>query len=327
MPSPILEKSLIFAPMEGITDAPYRMAINEAFPDWSYYNTDFLRIPPNGIYSEKKIINHFGQEVYQNSKLSKKTCFQILAAENSCTKEHVELIDKLGFNHLDLNIGCPSKKVNGHRGGAYLLKDLDALKKVVSTIREHYSGYLSAKIRIGYDDDSNFFEILKILEDLGVQAITIHGRTKAQQYHGKANWSYIKQAVKSVSIPIIGNGDIWTVQDAVRLFDESNCYAIMCGRSAMKTPWLPLLFNEYKNNMNQYNEDIILMDRKKNLEYYFHILEKKYLKFGFEKENILKRFKALSRYTFDDYNNSDDLKRRFLRSSTLLQFKQHLEEL
>ncbi|MDC1174609.1 tRNA-dihydrouridine synthase, partial [Bacteriovoracaceae bacterium] len=136
----IPEGSLLFAPMEGITDEPYRLALNEAFPEWDHYYTDFLRIPSVGMYQNSKISDHFGENIFKNNALKKKTSFQILTSHRAQTKEHIEKIKALGFDYLDLNLGCPSKKVNGHKGGAYLLSDLPALKEILMIIRENFKG-------------------------------------------------------------------------------------------------------------------------------------------------------------------------------------------
>lgn len=327
MKSPIREKSLILAPMEGITDESYRLAANKAFPEWSYYNTDFLRIPSQGIYGDEKIIKHFGNKVYNNEGLKNKTGFQVLAATNSLIEEHISKIERLGFRHIDLNLGCPSKKVNGHRGGAYLLKDLDSLIKIVKTIREIYPHFFSAKIRVGYEDDKNFKDIIKILEDEGVNQITIHGRTRTQLYEGRANWDYIKWAVKNSSIPITGNGDVWTVEDAIDIFHETDCHSIMLGRGAMKTPWLPAWFDKYKEKPHHMIEEVMLQERVDNLIYFFHLLEKQYQIHGLSDDKILRRFKALSRYCFEDFPNFTSLKSGFLRCSSLTTFNLKLETL
>lgn len=327
MSAPFPEKSLIVAPMEGITDEAYRLAINEACPDWDYYYTDFLRLPSSGHYSAKKIVDHFGATVSQKTKLKGKTGYQILTAINAHTEDHARRIFDLGYQHLDLNLGCPSKKVNGHRGGAYLLKDLEALTTIVKKIRDSYPGYFSAKIRVGFDDDKNFITILKTLEDLGAQSITIHGRTKAQQYEGRANWDYIKDAVKAVNVPIIGNGDVWTVEDVIRIFDYTDCHSIMLGRGAMKTPWLATEYSEYKQSNTQLPQEILLQQRKEHLSYFLFVLEKYYRRAGLTDDKILKRFKALSRYTFDDYDIDGKTKSRFLRTQELHHYQDLLQQL
>ena len=319
--------SLLFAPMEGITDGPYRMAIEEAFPEWSYLSTDFLRIPSQGIYSDKKIVEHFGVEDHLFSKTEKKTSFQILTTLKSSTAQHVQKIDALGFEHIDLNVGCPSKKVNGHLGGASLLKDLEALKTILTEIRENFKGIFTAKIRIGYHNDDNFTDILKLIEDCGVDAITLHARTRDQLYEGRADWSYIKKAVDAVNIPLIGNGDCWSLHDIHQMFDQTGCHAIMLGRGALKTPWIATLWEEYKDQTHNINDELIHHQRKRYMDYYFHLLHRNYKKKGLDDDQMLKRFKSFSRYLFDDYDNSGEMRSRFLRSTTLQSFLHHLEQI
>lgn len=325
--SKIPKGSLLFAPMEGITDEPYRMAIQEAFPEWSYLSTDFLRIPSQGQYSEKKIMDHFGEITFHNKKVRDKTAYQILTTERANTVPHIKKIEELGFDHIDINLGCPSKKVNAHHGGAYLLSDLVALRKVISSIRNNFEGLFTAKIRVGFRDDEKFLDILKLLEDEGVEAITLHGRTRDQMYEGRANWSYIKQAVKAISIPLIGNGDCWTLFDIERMFDETDCHAIMLGRGALKTPWMATLYEENKDHISHVNEDYLLFERQRYLDYYFYLLERNYRKKGLEEEQLLRRFKAFSRYLFDDYPESESLRSSFLRSRTLNEFQSRLDRL
>jgi len=315
------------APMEGITDANFRHTVDRAYPEWSYYNTDFLRIPSTGIYRKEKVLTHFGKSIWNKESLRHKTGYQILAATNSKTLEHLELINELRILHLDLNVGCPSKKVNGHCGGAYLLKDLKALEFIVKLIREAYPHFFSVKIRVGYDDDKNFKDVIKLLNDCGADAITIHGRTRKQKYLGRADWSYIKWAVKNSAVPIIGNGDVWTVEDAINIFDETDCYSVMLGRGAMKTPWFPQIFEKYKDKPYAMIEEVLLNERKEQANYFFHLLENSYRLSGVPDENILKRLKALSRYMFDDFHHAEKIKRELLRSIELSQFKNMLEKI
>lgn len=319
--------SLIFAPMEGITDGPYRMAIEEAFPEWSYLSTDFLRIPAHGIYTDKKIEEHFGIEEKLREKAMKRTSYQILTTMKSSTATHVQKIKALGYEHIDLNVGCPSKKVNGHLGGAYLLSDLESLAHIVREIRNNFEGVFTAKIRIGYSTDQDFVRTLKLLEDEGVDAITLHARTRDQLYEGRADWKYIKIAVETVQIPLIGNGDCWSLHDIHQMFEETGCHGIMLGRGALKTPWMATLYEQYKDQMHNLNDELIHRQRKSYLDYYFHLLERNYLRKGLDTGQILKRFKAFSRYLFDDYENAETVRSQFLRSRSLLEFQTHLSRL
>lgn len=323
----IPQGSLLFAPMEGITDEPYRLALNEAFPEWDHYFTDFLRIPSTGMYQNKKITDHFGEKVNSNSSLRKKTGFQILTSHRARTKEHIEKIKALGFDYLDLNLGCPSKKVNSHKGGAYLLSDLPALRDILKTIRENFEGLFTLKIRIGYRDDKNFLDLLKLFEDEGAEAITLHGRTRDQMYDGRANWSYIEKAVQNSNLPIIGNGDIWEPIDIKNIFEQTGCHGVMLGRGALKTPWLASIYKDNIDRLDSLDEDELLLLRKNNLDLYFYTLEKHYMKRGIKEDALLRRFKAFSRYLYDDFQRGPELRSQFLRSRSLQEFYRHLSQI
>ncbi|WP_120405550.1 tRNA-dihydrouridine synthase [Halobacteriovorax sp. BALOs_7] len=321
---PFDKHSMIFAPMEGVTDGPYREAIQRAFGDWDYYSTDFYRIPSVGNVHTKTLVKHYGEEYLKKKSHSIKTAYQFLTSEISQTKQAINLISELNYHHIDLNLGCPSKKVNSNKGGAYLLSDLKALEKIIRDIRESFQNVFTVKIRIGYRDDSLFFDLLNLFEDCGVDGITIHARTRDQLYKGVADWSYIEKAVKHSSLPIIANGDIWTIEDIDRIYDQCDPYAIMCGRSALKTPWLASIYKEYQGRADFISEEFLLKLRAQNLDLYFYELEKEYRKFGYPESTILKRFKAFCRYLFDDYENFELIRGKFLRSQELREFKDHL---
>ena len=317
---PLKKNSLLFAPMEGITDEAYRLAVMKTFPEWDLFSTDFLRVPTEGSFSKKFILEHFGKTAYANQDLRNKTAFQILANEKGNTPLACQQIENLGFKHLDLNLGCPSKRVNQHLGGAYLLSDLRALQKIIKNIRDNYPHHFTVKMRIGYRDDSNFLDCIKLFENEGVDAITIHGRTRDQLYKGIADWKYIKMAAKTTSVPIIGNGDIWSVTDIENIFDYTNCHSIMLGRGALKTPWLAPLFKM----QNLYNEEELLEVRKKKIPLYFSSLKEEYSKKCSQDALILKRFKSFSRNIFDDFPQNEIVKRKFMRSHSLQEFEENL---
>ena len=141
---------------------------------------------------------------------------------------------------IDINMGCPVKKVAIKSGaGSALLKNPKKAGKIVETVVDNVSIPVTVKIRSGWDHDSiNAVEMAKIIEDAGASAITVHPRTKEDKYDVKADWSIIKEVKDNVSIPVIGNGDIWTCYDAKRMLDETGCDAIMIGRAIRGNPWL-----------------------------------------------------------------------------------------
>jgi tRNA-dihydrouridine synthase len=321
------KNSLLFAPMEGITDEPYRLAMLKAFPEWDQFFTDFLRVPTVGRINEKMIFEHYGERIFANPEWRKKNSFQILTTPRAQTLAVVEILENMKMHHLDLNLGCPSKKVNAHLGGAYLLSDHKGLRDILRTIRENFTGHFTVKMRIGYRDDKTFLETLKLIEGEGVEAITLHARTRDQLYKGVADWKYIQEAVKNVSVPLIGNGDVWIVEDIERIFEETGCHSVMFGRSALKTPWLAKLYKEYIEEGAHIDETFLLIERKNYLDEYFNALYKEYKEVGWEDHLILKRFKSFSRNLFDDYDDFETIRGRFLRSESLAEFQDHLAAL
>ncbi|MFZ9000264.1 MAG: tRNA-dihydrouridine synthase family protein [Bacteriovoracaceae bacterium] len=315
-------KSIFFAPLEGITDETYRLCIEHLYPEWDGLFTDFLRIPSTSSYSHKKVLTHFGDKAYKMKGHLEKTTYQILCSKRSLIGPTLKHIIDLGFQSLDLNLGCPSDTVNKNLGGAYLLSDLKALDLILKTIRSSFQGHFSVKMRTGYLDTILFTDLLKCIEDNGVEAITLHARTKQQLYKGVADWSYIEKAVNSVNIPVIGNGDIWRPSDIEKMFNQTGCHGVMLGRGAMKTPWMASLYKSY--SIEDLDDEFLLHKRKEFIPDYYYYLQKSYENRGLNQDLILKRFKALGRFLFDDFDNGFDLKSSFLRSKTLSEFNERL---
>lgn len=295
--------------MEGVTDSHYRSVITKKYPEWDYVATDFLRIPSTGMYPDKHILKHFGASAYQDPVQREKTIYQILTSDNALTAEHVEKIKQLGFKWLDINLGCPSRTVCKNKGGSFLLSELETLRPIIKTIRNNFPYTFTAKIRVGYRDDHNFENIIKLLEDQGVDAITIHARTRDQLYKGVANWDYVKKAVQISNIPIVGNGDIWSVEDIHRYYDYTDAHSVMIARGALKTPWLATNF--YQNIRNE----TPLQRVYKMQEYYSSYFTELQLQDS-EELGKIRRLKAVSRYIFDDLPNGEEIKKKFLRSKS-----------
>lgn len=238
-----LEKfTTYFAPMEGITNALYRSTIMTRYPQWDYFVTPFVRVPTVGKLSTNCLVQHIGEQIFNNDNLRKKTILQFLCAENSNLEQNTSVIKELDFHWIDLNFGCPSSNVNKHHGGAYLLDHPEVITRIVRFFRKNYDKKISAKIRLGVNDTSNFFKTLKILRDEGVDLITIHARTKKQMYSGKADHSYTKTAYSFLrpnkNTTLVANGDIKNISDIKRINRETNCSHFMIGRGALSTPWI-----------------------------------------------------------------------------------------
>ena len=292
----------------------------ELYPSWDYLYTDFLRLPTVGQFKSKHFLNHYGANPYdQNLDYCKKNILQILTSVNANTLSSIQTIEKIGFTHLDLNLGCPSKTVTSHGGGSYLLSTPKELRKIIKEIRTNFSAHLSVKMRIGFNDDRNFISNIRLLEDEGVDLITIHARTKIEMYKGVADWSYIKQAVKETTIPIVANGDIWTLEDIDKIFDFADCHGVMMGRSALATPWISELFN----NKQRYTQEELKKYFSQNILTYFKTLDSNY---SLPKETTLKKFKSLSHYLFRSSPFSNTLTKTILRTKKLDHFYDELEK-
>lgn len=302
---------IFFAPMEGVTDAVYRSVIEKLYPEWDALFSDFLRVPAVGKYPEKHIKKHFGNEQYEDSKLKQKTVLQILSAPDALTEMTVQQIEALSIPRLDLNLGCPSKTVNRRAGGAALLGTPDDLWPMLKQIRQAYRGRFTVKMRLGLADTHSFIDLAKKIADHGVEAITVHARTRDGMYKVPAEWKYIKQAVKELSIPVIGNGDVWCAQDIENMLHETGCAGVMVARGALKSPWMVTRFKqkimhaESVEELNQY------------IWQYFNELMEAYQAAGYRPHQIHRQFKNLGRYIFDDLPDGKEKKRNFLLSQNL----------
>lgn len=296
----------MFAPMEGITDPTYREVVGSLYPEWDTYTCDFLRVPNPNPYPLKHVAKHFGENI--PTAIRQKSIYQILTSPEAYTKETVEQIRSLNFHWLDLNLGCPSKTVCKHQGGSFLLSQLDKLERIVTVIRENFPGTFTCKIRVGYKDDQNFENIIHLLEHCGVDAIIIHARTRDELYKGVANWDYIRKATKIASVPIVGNGDIWSKADIERYYDHTNCHSIMLARPALKTPWIARIIKQDLEDTPEL--------RKSETIRYFKAFYQQTLQQNIDESSRIKRLKSVSRYIFDDLPDGAQVKRRFLLSKT-----------
>jgi tRNA-dihydrouridine synthase B len=294
----------MFAPLEGITDECYRLMMFKLYPEWDSMSCDFLRVPNPSPYPQKHIIKHYGRSIYEHNEYKNKNIYQILTSPGAYTQRTVNDIQELGFEWLDLNLGCPSKTVCKNKGGSFLLSDLTLLKPIIREIRENFKHTFTCKIRVGYQDDHNFEDIIKLLSDEGVDAIKIHARTRAELYKGTANWDYVKRAVELTDTPIIGNGDIWTTGDIKRYFEYTGCHSVMLGRGALKTPWLA---RDYKSGKTE-----TPLERAIEIKRYYEAFYKETLDFKPDESTRIKRIKSVSRYLFEDLENGDAFRRRVL---------------
>jgi nifR3 family TIM-barrel protein len=164
---------------------------------------------------------------------------QIFGSDPARMAESASMVQEMGADIVDINVGCPVKKVVKQGGGSNLLRDLPRLEEIFRSTRRAVTIPLTAKIRTGWDRSSiNAVEVLKLAEECGIEALTVHGRTRCDLFAGQADWSVIARVKEAARIPVIGNGDIFEAADAERMFRETGVDGVMIGRGVLSNPWL-----------------------------------------------------------------------------------------
>lgn len=230
--------NLIVGPMAGVTDLPFRLLCKEQGADLIYTEM----VSAKGI-----MYNNKNTEILLEVKEEERpVALQLFGADPDILSEMAKRIEHRNFDILDINMGCPVPKVVNNGEGSALLKDPKLVGEIVYKVSRAIKKPLTVKIRTGFDETCiNAVEIAKIIEQNGAAAVAVHGRTRAQYYSGKANWDIIRQVKEAVSIPVIGNGDVLTVEDAKRITEETGCDGIMIARGIQGNPWLFSQIKEY----------------------------------------------------------------------------------
>ncbi|MBC2582595.1 tRNA dihydrouridine synthase DusB [Clostridium sp. DJ247] len=309
------ENNVFLAPMAGVTDIAFRGLCKNMECGLVYTE----------MVSSKAL--YYGSENTKNmleiSEEESPVAVQIFGSDPLVMAKSCDFFNDNGdICIIDINMGCPAPKIVKNGDGSALMKNSKLAAQIVKEVKKASSKPVTVKIRKGFDANNiNAVEFAKELEQAGADAVTVHGRTREQMYEGKADWEIIRHVKEALSIPVIGNGDVVTCDDAIALLETTNCDGVMIGRGAMGNPWLfsqiqgkikgqeisyptaeekiDMCIVHYMRALSHYGEDIAVREMRKHIGWYIKGIENNKEikdKVNYEKEsykvlNILKDYK------------------------------------
>ncbi len=304
--SEINKPVFVLAPMANITTLPFRSICKEYGADIVYtpmLSSNAIVFNPNETY---KIAEFLSTE--------QPVIVQIFGYDGEIIAKAANMVQKkLNPAGIDINLGCPAPKITGNECGSGLLRDYDKALEIIRTVRENYKGQLSVKIRLGWRD-YDVLPFLRELEKVGIDAVTVHGRTTKQGYGGEADWDKINEIATELKIPVIGNGDITDWETALSRADNLRLAGVMIGRGALERPWI---FQEIKQKLTiNYDKiqlkELILKHAKLMVEYT-----------GNERQAIIEMRKFCGWY-LKGLPNIKEVRKQAMLSSNLTELKKTL---
>ncbi|MFY9560727.1 MAG: tRNA dihydrouridine synthase DusB [Terriglobales bacterium] len=234
-----ISPATVLAPMAGVTDTVFRRFIKN-LGGCGLIMTEFTSA--DGVLRDQRVRGrylHFYEDEHPISA-------QLFGSDPKVLADAARLVEDLGFDLLDLNLGCPAKKVVKCNGGSGLLRDLPLIREIFESVRAAVKIPFTVKFRAGWNDDEIVcVDLARLAEDCGLCAVALHARTREQGYSGNARWEWIASVKRAVKIPVIGNGDIRSPEDACAMVAQTGCDAVMIGRMAPANPWIFRQIEQY----------------------------------------------------------------------------------
>ena len=271
-----IDPPLWLAPMAGVTDRDFRLLIRR-IGGVGVVSMEFV--------SSRAIVqgNKRTREMMYFSAEERPLAIQIYGSDAATMREAALVVEELGADICDINMGCPANKVLKGCAGAALMGDLKLAESIVRTVRDAISIPLTVKFRLGLDDPRrNYLELGRICEANGVAAVAMHARTARQMFSGEADWGHLARLKETLAIPVIGNGDVREPEDALRMLAETGCDGVMVGRGSTRNPWI---FRQIAARMDgsRIGEPTVADRRDLILEHFHMVAEREHSTFALHK--------------------------------------------